>query len=306
MPRLLRTTVKALLALIAILSLVACAQHIRNSTDTALPPPPAGSLRLATWNVHYILLNKPTGDWSVADWDRRKGPMDDAVKAMNPDIIAFQEMESFSRGSDGSVNLTLDYLLENNPEYAAAAVGDWREFPSTQPILFRRAAYRVLDQGWFFFSDTPDVIYSSTFNGSYPAFASWATFARRAGGTPFTVMNVHFEYKSRSNRLLSAALVARRMTAMQASGTPVILMGDLNARAGARTLDILAQTEITFADVPGSTYHFNRGLNLFGAIDHIGLPATARLAQGPIVLQRQFRGTWPADHHPVLADVSLR
>ncbi len=302
--RLLRRAAQNVLALVLMLTLVACAQHLMNSEDAAVPAKPGGAVRIASYNVHYIWLNQATGDWSVGDWDRRKGPMADALTAMKADIIAFQEMESFSRGSDGSTNLTLDYLLETNPGYAAAAVGDWRDFPSTQPIFYRRDAYELDDQGWFFFSDTPDVIYSRTFNGSYPAFASWARFRPRGGGRPFTVMNVHFEYKSRSNRLQSAELVNRRIAPMIATGDPVFLVGDLNARAGARTQEILTETGITFADIPGSTYHFNRGLNLFGAIDHLGYTG-ARLESGPLVLQRQFRGEWPSDHYPVFADFIL-
>lgn len=39
---------------------------------------------------------------------------------MNADIVAFQEMESFAGGNDGSVNLTPDWLLERDKAYSAA------------------------------------------------------------------------------------------------------------------------------------------------------------------------------------------
>jgi hypothetical protein len=144
--------------------------------------------------------------------------------------VAFQEMESFRRGSDGGLNLARDFLLERNPGFAAAASGDWREFPSTQPIFYRRDRLRLIDQGWFFFSTTPDVIYSRTFDGSWPAFASWAEFAPLDGGRPFRVVNMHFEYRSGSNRLQSAGLVRDRIRPAIAAGTPTFVVGDLNAR----------------------------------------------------------------------------
>ncbi|MEP0641494.1 MAG: endonuclease, partial [Roseobacter sp.] len=128
--------------------------------------PTPGALRIATYNVHYIIVFKETGPWSVGDWERRKTPLDLAFKEINGDVIAFQEMESFGGRSGSDVNLTLDWLLENNSEYGAAAVGDPKEFPSTQPILYRRDRLELQDQGWFFFSETPDVIYARTFNGS--------------------------------------------------------------------------------------------------------------------------------------------
>ena len=296
---------RALAAAVAVLGLTACAAHLYQSRGAeALPPAAPDTLRIATYNVHYILLNRAEGPWSVADWEARKGPLDAAFKTLEADIVAFQEMESFAGGNDGAVNLARDWLLARNPGYAAAASGDWRVFPSTQPILYRTDRLRLRDQGWFFFSDTPDVIYSRTFNGSYPAFASWAAFETRAGRV-FRVVNVHFEYSSRANRLKSADLVAARLRPVIAGGTPVVLAGDLNARHGAETMRRLEAAGLTFAPVPGATYHLNRGLHLFGAIDHLGVTDQFVLRAGPVVVQRRFDGIWPSDHHPVVADVAL-
>ncbi len=303
--RRLKSAITGLAGLVALLFLVACGMHVVHSGQTPATPPAPGSTRIATLNVHYIVLEQATGPWSVGDWDRRKGPMDAAFKAIAPDIIAFQEMESFQRGDNGSVNLARDWLLDQNPDYRAAASGDWRTFPSTQPILYRADKFRLLDQGWFFFSDTPDVIYSRTFNGSYPAFASWAQFTPVGGGAPVTVVNVHFEYSSRSNRLKSAALVVDRFADRIARGEAVILAGDLNARAGSPTQSILADAGLTFAPVAGATYHFNRGVNLFGAIDHIGTTANIGVTTAPVVVRQQFGGEWPTDHYPVYLDVTL-
>lgn len=300
-----RLALKIVLFTGLVIPLLACALHISNSGQMPVPSQPPGTVRVASLNVHYIMLREETGPWSVGDWDRRKGPMDDAFKQIDADIFAFQEMESFAQGSDGSVNLTLDYLLANNPGYAAAAVGDWREFPSTQPILYRTEHFRLLDQGWFFFSRTPDVIYSRTFDGSYPAFASWAEFAPTQGGRPFRVVNVHFEYKSRNNRRLSAELVRERVQPVIDAGTPLLLAGDVNARLGSNTVEILEEAGLDFLPVDGATYHFNRGINLFGAIDHLAVTDNVRPANEPMVLRQRFRGEWPTDHYPVFADIEL-
>lgn len=280
-------------------------QIIRNSGHMVLPPASPDRLRVATYNVHYIILGKATGPWSVADWDRRKGPLDLAFKTIDADVIAFQEMESFARGGDGHTNLTLDWLLANNPDYGAAAVGDPAAFPSTQPVLYRKDRLEVLDQGWFFFSDIPDVIYSRTFNGSFPAFASWAEFRDQQSGAAFRVVNIHTDYASKSNRLQSAELVAARITPWVDAGGTLFVVGDLNARVGDATADIIAEAGVDFSDVRGATYHLNRGLNLFGAIDHIGVAGDATIAGDPIVLRDKFDGEWPTDHYPVIADFVL-
>lgn len=290
---------------LAALLLALAVQQIRNSGTGEAAAAEPGTLRLATLNVHYIAVGAEGGPWSVAGWEARKGALDAAFKAVGADVFAFQEMETFAGGDNDDTNLTREFLLERNPGYGAAAVGDWRVFPSTQPIFYRKDRFRVEDQGWFFFSDTPEVIYSRTFNGSWPAFASWVRFVAVGGGEAFTVFNLHFEYKSRSNRLKSAALVRDRMAPVVAAGGPVFLLGDTNARAGARTMDILSETGVEFARVRGSTYHFNAGINLFGAIDHIGWANAAGPVAGPVVLRQKYEGQWPTDHYPVFADFDL-
>ncbi len=297
--------VKGIILGLAGLLLVACGLHVAQSGQAPLADRGTQSLRMATMNVHYILLNKPTGAWSVADWQRRSGAMDAAFKAMDADIIAFQEMESFAGGDTDDVNLARGFLMEHNPGYRAAAIGDWRSFPSTQPIFFRADRLALRDQGWFFFSQTPDVIYSRTFNGSFPAFASWALFSDRVTGQSLRVVNVHFEYKSRSNRHLSAALVRDRLNTLAGPGEAVALLGDLNDIRGSRTQAILAEAGLAFPPVSGSTYHLNAGLNLFPAIDHIGLSPLVQTLGPAVVLRRKFDGTWPSDHYPVLIDIAL-
>lgn len=299
-----RRVARFLAASVLSLSLLACAQHYRLTDRDEIPAADPAHLRVATHNVHYILLGRDTGPWSRADWERRKPALNAAFRALDADIVAFQEMESFLRGSDGSVNLARDYLARENPDYAVAASGDWREFPSTQPVFYRKSRLQVIDQGWFFFSDTPDVIYSRTFNGSYPAFASWVEFATR-DARRFRVYNLHFEYRSASNRRLSAQLVARRIAPVLAEGMPILVLGDTNALHGWRTMDILRDAGLTFLRPGAATYHLNRGVNLLGAIDHIGLSAGIAPRRGPWVVQRQFGGVWPSDHYPVVADVAL-
>ncbi|MDX8347161.1 endonuclease [Cognatiyoonia sp. IB215446] len=289
--------------LLILLTMVGC-QTIRNSGNTPLGSAPPDTLRVATYNVHYIVLERETGPWSVGDWERRKGPLDSAFKAIDADIIGFQEMESFSFRTN-QVNLTLDWLRDNNPGFAAAAVGDPTTFPSTQPIFYRTARLELLDHGWFFFSETPDVIYSRTFNGSFPAFASWAQFQDRATGAAFRVINIHTDFASRSNRIQSVELVVERATPWIETGETLFVIGDLNGRLGDRVVNILADAGLDFAPVQGATYHFNRGLNLFGAIDHVSVTGEATLAGDPIVLRRKFDGEWPTDHYPVIADYRL-
>lgn len=292
------------LAILLTLVVVGC-QSLRNSGGPVLGTKPEGATRLSTYNVHYILLNEREGNWSVGDWERRKGPLDAAFKAIEADIVAFQEMESFGGNDDDSVNLARSWLLENNPDFAAAAIDDWRKFPSTQPIFYRRSRFEVMDQGWFFFSETPNIIYSRTFNDSYSAFASWVRFQDRQASADFRVVSVHLDYSSGENRRRSTELVAERIAPWIAAGETVFLAGDLNARLGSTLHQTLEAVGLNFIPVDGATYHFNLGLNLFGAIDHIGHTEDVELVGAPIVVRDRFGPVWPTDHYPLVADFRL-
>lgn len=280
-------------------------QIIRNSGDLALPAASADTLRIGSWNVHYIISNRKDGRWGTDHWERRKVPMDNVFKALDADIIAFQEMESFAGGNDDSNNLTRSWLSEQNPGYAIAAIGDWRDFPSTQPIFYRPEVVSAIEQGWFFFSETPDQIYSRTFNGSYPAFASWVRFKVNENQSRLLVVNVHLDYSSRENRTRSIALIIERMQPWLLAGEQLTIVGDLNARFGSSLHTQIETAGLNFIPVSGSTYHFNVGLNLFGAIDHIAYTDGLTAVGSAHVLRAKMGSVWATDHYPVVADFLL-
>lgn len=290
-------------ALLAILIALGAVQHLRLSPASTLPVRADGDLRVATWNVHYILTNQPEGRWGLSGWQDRRDPMNATFGALDADIVAFQEMESFAGSDDDTMNLARAWLLENNPGYAAAAIGDWRDFPSTQPIFYRTARLQLLDQGWFFFSDTPDVIYSRSFDGRYPAFGSWARFHDPARATDLRVVNVHFDAGSRLNRRLSADLVGARIAPWIADGETVVLAGDLNAFHGSRLHQVLQDAGIIFPGVPSATYHFDRGLNLLPAIDFIGITPSLAVVDGPFAYVDPEHAPRPSDHYPLVLDL---
>lgn len=293
-----RRIVKGMLGLVGLAVVLLGCQQVRLSMGPGLSPAPEGALRVASYNVHYIIGHRAESDWGIANWEARKGPLARAVAALDADVIAFQEMETFRGGNNDDDNLAREWLLDQVPGYAVAAIGDWRAFPSTQPIFYRPDRLRLRDQGWFMFSDTPDVAYSRTFDGGWSAFASWAEF-EGAGGV-FRVVNLHTDYASASNREKSIALVAERVASWD---VPVIVAGDFNARAGSDLLGQMEAVGVTFADVPGATYHLNRGIHLFGAIDHIGVTDRLRLAGEAVVVREKFGDVWPTDHYPVVVDV---
>lgn len=276
-----------------------------SSGVTELPEKNTGALRVVTYNVHYIIDRPGSGRWFVDGWESRKDALSDAVSILDADIIGFQEMETFGGGSISDANLTLEWLRKNHPEYTAGAVGDPNAFPSTQPIFFRDDRFTLREQGWFFFSETPDVIYSRTFNGSYPAFASWIELREIKTDKVFKVVNIHTDFSSYRNRRQSLELVSERIQPWLQSGESVLVIGDFNAWLGSRLHGIIEEAGLTFAPVWSSTYHVDRGWHIFPAIDHVSFSRGFAIDQPPVVFQQQFQGAWPTDHHPVMVDLLL-
>ena len=294
--------------LAALLTLTGC-DALPPSADRAdqtgaFPPVAPAALRLATLNVHYLRPSNRDGIASLDGWDLRRAPMAAAFRAINADIFALQEVGLFPCCAQNGPNPTLDWLVRQNPAYGVAAHGPGDTFPQIQPILYRRDRVDLLDQGFFFFSETPDVFASPGFaDGSYPTFASWATF--RHGTERLHVVNTHLDVTSWSNRRVSAAIIMHRIAPWLDAGERVVLIGDMNSFAATRPVRVIEARGLTLAPVRGPTFHFFRGLHLYGAIDQIAFSEGITMARAPIVARQRFQGGWPSDHYPVFMDVTL-
>ncbi|MFW5684295.1 MAG: endonuclease/exonuclease/phosphatase family protein [Spirochaetota bacterium] len=257
------------------------------------------AFRIATFNVHYLSLRDDT-----MDWPGRRDAVARVLEEIDADIVAFQEMETFGGGSFHTENRQLDFVLDRLPEMRAAAVGDPETYPSTQPVLYRASRFEALDQGFFFFSPTPDEIYSRPWHARFPAFASWVRLRDTTSRATFTVYNVHFDAQSPRNRLKSAHLVVNRLISRPYPDDPVIVTGDFNAPSFFPTMRTLLDAGLHRAPTSGSTYHFNRGINLIPGIDHI-LGSRSIRFDGTTVIRRSYGGRFPSDHYPVVARVAL-
>ena len=258
--RVLRYVGIGLLTLIVIGGLFFFTQVLRNSNGNGtlqdLSALPDTNLRVATYNVHFISSRRGSGIGSADAWEERKGALNEAFGTMQGDIVGFQEMETYGqRGRNTPVpNLAMEWLLEYNTEYAAAAQGDPAVFPSSQSIFYRLDRFTLLDEGWYFFSDTPDVIYSRTFDGSGRAFATWAQFLDNSTGITFRVVNIHTDYSSGSNRILSAELIAERTEPWISAGETVFMLGDFNAMSGSPSLRAIETIGIDFHSATAVSY----------------------------------------------------
>ena len=254
---------------------------------------------MGSFNIHYV---SPRQEKMI--WEDRRDAVVEALRLGNPDIIGFQEMETFVGGQWNQENKQLEWIKEHFPRYAVTSFGDPRVYPSTQPILYRRDRFEALDQGFFFFSPAPDQIYSRPWKGRFPAFCSWSRLHDKTTDRNFYLYNLHLDYSSLRNRLNSATLVAERIASRDHNEDGVIVIGDFNAPRFFRPVRIVAEAGLTVAETRGSTFHFNRGINIQPAIDH-ALYSKEFEYRSTRVIRDSFGGKWPSDHYPLFVTLSI-
>ncbi|MDF1568515.1 MAG: endonuclease/exonuclease/phosphatase family protein [Spirochaetaceae bacterium] len=255
---------------------------------------------IVSLNIHYLV---PNGD--KTGWSDRRFALSAALTELDPDIIAFQEMETFERGHFSSRNIQLDWVMSTVGGYEVGAYGRPELFPITQPILYKADRFTLSDQGFFFFSDEPDTPYSRPWRGNWPAFATWVLLEDVETEQAVYVFNIHLDAFSRGNRTRGAALIQDRVDSRRDYNTPAIVVGDFNAMRRSRIMSILADEQLSPVRLKGSSYHFGKGINLYGSIDHV-LHTSALTPVEAVVVQKKWKGEWPSDHYPVFTSFRWR
>jgi len=284
--------------ILAMLLLAGCAAR---TVPEGPAPERAADIRLATYNVHF--LDMGAGDaapWGMRRWMERRDPLVRLVRAQDADIVAFQEVETHGADSGGK-DIWQDWLSRTLREYRVAAgqVGDGVSVG--QPIFYRPSVYELRDDGFALFSN-PDARFQSVraFVG-YPDAVTWARLRHRTSGRSITVFNVHLHYLDSAQRLRSARRVLSLASRAQARGDAVFVIGDFNARRNSRTLRLFYEAGFGRVSENGASFHFNTGLHLFGAIDHILHDGRTGPAGTSSIDRRRPGGLWPSDHYPVRA-----
>jgi endonuclease/exonuclease/phosphatase family metal-dependent hydrolase len=258
----------------------------------------AAPFRVASYNIHYILDGKIDLK-GPANWEKRRDAVTHVLTSIDADIIAFQEMETFAGAKFNPQNVQLKWLLATMPGYRAAAVGDPSKFPSTQPILYRTSRFELLKQGWFYFSETPDKLFSPSFDGGFDHYASTAQFKDKASNLTVTLINVHTDIRSLTNRRGATRVISDRVKQLQARGERVIVLGDFNAISVEPNMQSFKKLSLESTNLTLPTFHFGVGVGAWFAIDHIlHSQGIERLGKATIH-RKSLNGVFPSDHFPI-------
>jgi endonuclease/exonuclease/phosphatase family metal-dependent hydrolase len=175
------------------------------------------------------------------------------------------------------------------------------------PLLFRRSAFRLLDTGCFWLSETPDIPGSRSWGSAYPRTVTWARLACQPTGLVLTYVNTHFDYEPEA-AIDGNARCLRHWLDQIRGETPLIVTGDFNAGKDSNAYRLLtgegalidAFRQVYPHGEDEATYHaFGRPEpGEMTAIDWILVSGHFRALDAQIDRSRAGN-LFPSDHYPI-------
>ena len=255
------------------------------------------ALSVMTFNIRY-----GTADDGENNWAARRELLYQVIREQDADVIGLQEALDFQ----------IDAILAAVPGYAVVGAGrnDGARKGEYAAILFRKDRLQVASSGTFWFSDTPELVASTTWGNRITRICTWARFIDR-DGRAFWHFNLHLDHESQPSREKSVELLRRRVDARAFANEPVVITGDFNVGeknpalaalvAGGAFLDTFRQMHPEEKRA-GTFTGFTAGKVDGDKIDYIFVqPGTTVLAAEIVRTSRNDR--YPSDHFPVTARI---
>ncbi len=172
--------------------------------------------RMATYNIRYrAKADVETGN----AWEIRKKPLADLILKSGFDIVATQE-------GDSTQLQELKMLLPDF-EYVGHPYGGKNHNLHNCATYYRKSLFEVMDQGVFWFSETPDVP-SIGWDATDRRICYWTKFRAKDTGDEFFMFNVHFYWRLQEARAASGPLLVNKIKEI-AGGVPTVVLGDFNS-----------------------------------------------------------------------------
>ena len=227
----------------------------------------SAQLLVGSYNIRY----KNGGDSVNGNvWEKRCQVICDQVNFMAPDIFGTQEV------LHGQL---IDMLARlDGYDYIGVGRDDGKTQGEYEAIFYKRACLRLLDQGHFWLSETPDKP-GLGWDAACVRVCSWGKFAKMtaADDEAFFFFNLHMDHVGVVARREAAKLIVAKIREI-AHDAPVIVTGDFNVDQTNEIYSIFVDSGILkdsyqaarlrFAE-NGTFNSFNVDLYTSSRIDHV-------------------------------------
>ena len=196
------------------------------------------SLTLMTYNIRY---DNP--DDGPDNWEYRKLDMVGFITERDPVIFGIQE----------GMHHQVQYLHQGLADYQYFGVGrdDGKSKGEYCAVFYRPDQVKLLKSGTFWLSETPDEV-SVGWDAALPRICTYGLFEDTGSGKNFWVFNTHFDHRGITARTNSASLLIDRINSINTRQLPVILMGDFNATAEDKPIQVIKSRFSYSQDISGT------------------------------------------------------
>ncbi len=173
-------------------------------------------IKIMSFNIRYGLAEDGENHW-----EKRKSLVISRIHAFQPDLLGMQECRDDSQA---------EFVKANLPEYHFHGIrraGDGGTALEMAPVLFKKTAFQIIDQGCFWMSKTPLVPGSKSWDSTFPRTVTWLKLLQHETGKTLTFINTHFDYQPAA--IDESAKLLNNWLTQTHKDLPVILTGDFNA-----------------------------------------------------------------------------
>lgn len=259
------------------------------------------TLKVSSYNVRYAAaVDVATGN----GWDTRKHHVVKLIRDHDFDIAGTQEANS--------TQLTDMKNLLPGYDYVGHPYGGSNHNLHNCAIFYKTAKYEVVDEGVFWFSETPDVP-SIGWDATDRRICFWAKMKDKKTNMEFFFFTAHFYWQYHTAKENSGPLMAAKVHEI-AGNAPVIATGDYNSRPNTSQIyAILTKLKDTY-DLTETPPIGPEGTNLGGGnfqgepngrIDYIFVSDHFRVLNYAVLTDSYGDGRYPSDHLPVSSELSI-
>lgn len=261
-------------------------------------------LNVMTYNIRY---DNPQD--SLNNWKFRKDNAAKAVKFYDADILGTQEV----------LHNQLQDLKDRLPNYDVVGVGreDGKEKGEYSALWYKKDRFKVMQSGYFWLSETPQVIGSKGWDGACERIASWAKLKEKHSGKEVFALNTHFDHIGVIARKESVKLILEKVAELS-KGCPVVVTGDFNAEPESSVVKDMTDAAnqkhlIDSRSISPIVYGPDWSFHDFGRlpiknrqiIDYVFVRNGVKVLKYG-VLAEQNNTAYLSDHAPVLVRISIK
>ena len=252
-------------------------------------------LRIGSYNI----LGGGWRDWSTV----RVKLVNNLIKQYDFDIFGEQE------GTEAQ-------LIDMTTSTGYAYIGDGRDPEGAgehNSIVYKKNRFQVLEQGKFFYSETPEIVSRGWDAVCCNRMCIWGKFKDLTSGREFYVFNSHFDHVGTQARLHSAKMLLSKIKLI-AGNYPVFATGDYNSTPETEQMQLLFTDRLLKDAYVLSEQKPYGSVGTFNNWDPTKLPSQRIdyvLVTNGIrvkeygVLNDRPGGQFPSDHDAVLAVVEF-